>query len=156
VAIIRQIEDELGASMYSGIRALCSASFFDALVGHELVKDTFKYQESPILRADLRKGFQFGGITWEEYSGSVGGVKFIEDDYAYVFPEGVVTENGPLFTTYFAPADFVETVNTIGLPLYAKQAEDPEFQRWVKLHSQSCPLAMCLRPRAAVKAYKAG
>lgn len=156
VAIIRQIEGELGAAMYDGIRAFCSASFFDALVGHAEVKETFKYQESPILRQDLRRGFQFGGITWEEYRGSVGSVSFIEDGYAYVFPEGVQTENGPLFQTNFAPADYLETANTLGLPLYAKQAIDAQFQKFVDLEAQSNPLSLCLRPRAVVKAYAQG
>jgi hypothetical protein len=32
----------------------------------------------------------------------------------------VVPEGTSIFRTYFAPADFMEAVNTIGLPLYAK------------------------------------
>jgi hypothetical protein len=58
-----------------------------------------------------------------------------------------VPEGTSIFRTYFAPADFMEAVNTIGLPLYAKMVVDDELQRWVKLHTQSNPLAMCLRPR---------
>jgi hypothetical protein len=154
-AIARQIEAALGAATYTGLRGFCGAGFFDALVGHDLVKLTFQYQEGDVLRRDLRKGFVFGGITWEEYVGSVGGVAFIGADDAYVFPEGVITEKGPLFTTHFAPADFMETVNTIGLPIYAKQAPDPSgFNRFVQLHSQSNPLPLCLIPRAVVKATK--
>jgi hypothetical protein len=151
IAVLRQIEDELGGSTYSGARALCSSGFFDALVGHDLVKESFKYQEGQVLRTDLRRGFTFGGITFEEYRGSVGGVEFIDTDLAYCYPEGASTVKGALFQTWFAPADFEETVNTIGLPIYAKQARDTEFQRWVKLHAQSNPLPICLRPRAVVK-----
>lgn len=151
VGVLREIEDELGGSTYTNARAFCSAGFFDALIGHAQVKDSFRYQEGQVLREDLRRGFTFGGITFEEYRGSVGGIDFIGDDQAYCFPEGAQTVNGPLFQTWFAPADFEETVNTVGLPLYAKQARDPEFQRWVKLHSQSNPLPICLRPRAVVK-----
>jgi len=154
VEIIEQVEDALGAAAYTGIRAFCSSAFFAALIGHGEVKETFKYQEGDVLRRDLRNGFVFGGITWEVYRGSVGGVSFVEADYAYVFPEGVLTEKGGLFTTYFAPADFMETVNSPGLPMYAKQAVDPEFQRFVKIHSQSNPLPLCLMPRTVVKAYK--
>lgn len=151
IAVLRKVESELGGSMYSGARALCSASWFDALIAHPAVKESFKYQEGQVLRNDLRRGFTFGGITFEEYRGSVGGVDFIADDEAYAIPEGVMTQQGPLFQTWFAPADFEETVNTLGLPMYAKQARDPEFQRWVKLHSQSNPLPICLRPRAVIK-----
>jgi Phage major capsid protein E len=50
-----------------------------------------------------------------------------------------------------APADFVETANTIGLPRYAKQAVDQQFARWVMLHVQSNPLPICTRPRVLIK-----
>ncbi len=156
IGIARLIEGALGAAAYTGLRGLCGSAFFDALVGHKLVMTSFQYQEGDVLRRDLRKGFVFGGITWEEYVGSVGGVTFIGADDAYVFPEGVVTEKGPLFTTYFAPADFMETVNTVGLPIYAKQAPDPSgFNRFVAIHSQSNPLPLCLIPRSVVKCSKA-
>lgn len=159
VAVARQVESELGASVYSGLRGLCSASFFDSLVDHPNVKEAFRYQQGQMLGRDLRyAGFSFGGITWEEYRGSVnkadesGTVAFITAGDAYVFPEGAMTVDGPLFRTIFAPADFLETVNTVGLPLYVKNAPDPEgLNRFVKLHSQSNPLCLCLRPRAVVK-----
>lgn len=151
IAALRKIDSALGAATYRSARAFCSATFFDALVSHAMVRDSLKYQESQALRADLRKGFEFGGITFEEYRGKVGAIDFIDDDEAYLFPEGAVTENGPLFQTWFAPADFEETVQTIGLPLYAKQARDLEFNRYTKLHTQSNPLPICLIPSAVVK-----
>ncbi len=150
VAIQRLIETELGAAPISGYRAFCGDTFFDALVDSSDVKTALQYQESALLRGDLRSGFEYGGVTWENYRGSVSGVSFFAADEAYVFPEGV-----DIFATYFAPADFVETVNTVGLPIYAKQATDTELQRWVKVHTQSNPLALCLRPRAVVKVTQA-
>ncbi|QDH18923.1 major capsid protein [Wolbachia endosymbiont of Carposina sasakii] len=54
------------------------------------------------------------------------------------------------FTTYFAPADFNETVNTLGQPLYAKQ-EPRRFDRGTDLHTQSNPLPMCHRPATLIK-----
>jgi hypothetical protein len=146
VAIQRLIETELGAEPVSGFRAFCGAEFFDTLVAHTNVKASFANQEGAVLRTDLRKGFEFGGITWEEYRGRVSGVDFVETDEAHVVPEGT-----GLFKTYFAPADFIETVNTVGRPLYAKLVEDKELQRSIKVHTQSNPLAICLRPRAVVK-----
>jgi hypothetical protein len=153
VAVARKIEDVLGAAVYTGIRAFCSPEWFDALIDHAKVIDSFKYQEGQILREDLRRGFTFGGITFEEYRGSVGGVSFVEADVAYAFPEGVMTEKGPLFSTAFAPADYVETVNTLGLPIYAKQ-EEMKFGKGIEIESQSNPLPLCLRPRAVVKLTK--
>lgn len=146
VAATRLIETELGAEPISGYHALCGDNFFDALVEGSDVKDTLKYQESKTLREDLRGGFMFGGVTWENYRGSVGGVSFFDTDKAWLLPLGT-----SIFKTYFAPADYIETVNTVGLPVYAKIATDPEFQRWVKINSQSNPLPICTRPRGVVE-----
>ena len=52
--------------------------------------------------------------------------------------------------SYNAPADFNETVNTPGQPVYAKQ-EPRKFDRGTDLHTQSNPLPMCLRPSVLVK-----
>jgi hypothetical protein len=149
VAIARLSESALGGDMVTGYRGFCGDAFFDALVGQATVQTSLQYQESKLLRTDLRSGFEFGGIVWENYRGSVGGVNFIDTNTAYVVPEGT-----SIFRTYFAPADFIEAVNTIGLPLYAKLVVDDELQRWVKMHTQSNPLAMCLRPDAVIKITK--
>lgn len=149
VAAARLIETELGADRYIGLRAFCSAGFFDALVGHAQVQESLKYQESATLRNDLRAGFPFGGVVWEEYRGSVSGQAFIPVNEAVLFPEGT-----GIFATSFAPGDFAESVNTVGLPLYAKAAPDERFQRYVDLHTQQNPLNLCLRPRAVLKVTK--
>jgi hypothetical protein len=149
VAIQRLIEAELGAEPITGYRAFCGDEFFDALIIDTTVVASLQYQESAFLRTDLRSGFEYGGITWENYRGSVGGVDFFPTATAYVVPEGT-----NIFSTYFAPADFIETVNTLGLPVYAKTAMDEQLNRWTKIHSQSNPLALCLRPRAVVKVTK--
>jgi len=49
------------------------------------------------------------------------------------------------FATYFAPADFNETVNTLGQPLYAKQ-EPRKFDRGTDLHTQSNQIIGSLLP----------
>jgi len=147
--IKRKIEDALGAAPYVSIHAFCSQSFFDALVTHPEVTAAYdRYQESIFLRTGQARGqFDFGGIVFEEYRGSIGGVDFIPDGKAHFFPVGTPG----LFRQYNAPADFVETVNTIGLPRYAKQAIDDEFARWVKLHTQANPLPICTRPQVLMK-----
>jgi hypothetical protein len=146
VAIQRKSESELGAEPVSGYRAFCGDDFFDELLAAEAVKESLKYQESQALRDDLRAGFLYGGIVWENYRGKVGNVDFFPAAEAHVVPIGT-----NIFTTYFAPADFMEAVNTVGLPLYAKLVFDPELNRWAKVHTQSNPLALCLRPRAVIK-----
>lgn len=149
VAAMRKSEGELGADMVSGYRAFCGDAFFDDFIKHANVKAAFQYQEGNVLRTDLRAGFEFGGITWENYRGKVGSVDFIPTAEAYLVPEGT-----DLFVTYDAPADFVETVNTRGEPYYAKIAADEKYNRYVDVHTQSNPLSLCLRPRSIIKLTK--
>jgi hypothetical protein len=147
VAVVRSIEVEMGGIPVSNYRAIASPEFFDALVGHTKVQDAFRYQQGLSLGQDLRyTGFSFGGITWTEYRGTVDGIQFIPSSTAWVFPQSL-----SLGSTYFGPADFIETVNTVGLPIYAKQFLDDELQRFVSIYTQSNPLPILLRPRAVVK-----
>lgn len=149
VAAQRLIEAELGAAPIAGYRAFCGKDFFDSLRGDKGITATLRYADpASLLTQQLNaRTFNFAGVQWEEYRGSTGGTAFVADSEGYLFPEGVPD----LFVTYFAPADFIEAVNTIGLPIYAKQVADPELNRWVKVHSQSNPLAMCTMPRAVIK-----
>lgn len=152
--VVRHIEDNLKGEVSTGVRALVSQEFFDKLVKHATVKDAYKYyMQAQNLSADMRKGFTFGGITFEEYRG-VGtdadgnSRRFIASGEGHVYPEGTTNS----FQTIVAPGDFNETVNTIGLPYYAK-IEPREFGRGYELHTQSNPLPICLRPALLVKAY---
>jgi hypothetical protein len=152
----RHIEDNLRGEFMTGIYCLCSQGFFDALTTHAKVKEAFQYfQRSQQLGNDYRAGFTFGGITFEEYRGQATDVagnvrKFIADDEAHFFPLGTAST----FRTYLAPADFNETANTLGMPLYAKQAPR-KFERGTDVHTQSNPLPICLRPEVLVKGTKA-
>lgn len=133
--------------------AFCGSTWFDRFVTHATVKDAYKYyqergQMANPMREDLRyKGFTFGGITFIKYRGAVSGVQFQPANEATFFPANVPD----LFQTAFAPADYQETVNTPGMPLYAKQAVDPMFQKFVALQVQSNPLSLCTRPEVLVK-----
>lgn len=148
----RKIEDELGAQPYDHVHALCGSAFFDDLITHKEVKEAYeRYMDGLFLRQGQARGsFEYAGIVFEEYRGKVGTVDYTDANKAHFFPVGVPG----LFRQYNAPADFVETANTIGLPRYAKQAVDQEFARWVKLHTQSNPLPICTRPRTLIKAKR--
>jgi len=148
----RYLELNLKGEYMTGVRVLVSPEFFDLLTAHPNVVKAYQwYQESLALRADQRTGFTFAGVTFEEYLGQASDVdgnvrKFIASGEGHAFPEGTVDT----FATYFAPADFNETVNTLGQTLYAKQ-EPREFGRGTDLHTQSNPLPMCHRPGLLVK-----
>ncbi|MCB1718608.1 MAG: major capsid protein, partial [Candidatus Competibacteraceae bacterium] len=73
----------------------------------------------------------------------------IADDEAYVVPRNVPG----LFITRFAPADYMETVNTMGLPIYSK-SEPMKMNRGIEMEAQSNPIHLCTRPNAVIKLTK--
>lgn len=150
--IKRHMEDFLHGESMTGVRALVSPTFFDALVSHPNVKQAFQYfMTTQPLGYDYRTGFVFSGVTFEEYRGVASDLtgtahKFIPDGTAQFFPMGT----NSTFRTYFAPADFNETVNTLGLKYYAKQ-KPRDFERGTDVHTQMNPLPICLRPELLVQ-----
>jgi len=147
------IEDELGMLTYEDMHVFCGKVWWKEFITHSKVTNAYQYfearqQDRNPLREDLRyKGFRFGDATFEQYRGNVGGIPFIADNEAYAFPVGVPG----LFKTVYAPGDFVETANTIGLPRYVKIALDPMLGRYVVVHTQSSPLSYCTRPKTLIK-----
>lgn len=146
-SVERLIEDVLGGVTFSGLHAFVSPEFFDALIDHPAVVDTYKATiDAATLRQNLRKTFEFGGITWEEYRGKVGSTRFIAANKGYVFPLGVPD----LFKSYFAPAPYMDTVGTTGLPFYMK-GRDMDFDTGLDYAVTSHPLHMLTRPEAVVE-----
>ncbi len=143
----RKVEEALGGAMYTGIRVYCGSTFFENLISHADVEKAYeRWLDGEALRNDPRAGFPFAGIIWEEYRGSVGNTSFVAAGEAHMVPEGV----SDMFITRFAPADYFETVNTNGLPYYAKQ-ELMRFDKGVDIEAQSNPLNLNCRPRATIK-----
>lgn len=143
-----QIEDNLKGELFTGIRVLVSPEFYNKLIGHDKVKDAYKFHSDAASRlgTDMRKGFTFGGVTFEEYRHSINGSRLISANQGHAFPEGT----SDVFATYYAPADFNETVNTVGQAIYVKQWEKPG-NRGIVLHSQSNSLPLCHQPAVLVK-----
>ncbi|MCU1780962.1 major capsid protein [Pseudomonas sp. 14P_5.3_Bac1] len=139
-------EDALGNVTTTGSRAFCGKNFWNELIVHESVKKTYlNTMQAASLRGDARESFEFGGIVWERYRGKVAGVSFVHDDKALLVPEGVPD----LYISCFAPADYMETVNTQGIPYYSK-IEPLPFNKGVAGEAQSNPLHLCTRPRAQI------
>lgn len=153
-AVIRTIANELGGTPFTGAHAFCGDTFFDALIAHPEVRETYLgWTAAQELRGGYVSGsglsygaFPFGGIMWENYRGSVGGTDFITTGDCQIFPTGVPG----LFRSYYAPADYRETVNTMGQRLYAKQYEMPNG-KGVHMDTQSNILSLCTRPRTLIR-----
>jgi len=152
--LIRTMSRNLGGVPFTGVLAVCGDNFFDALLKNAEVRATFlQTPDASALRLPyvnyqgmIYGTFPFGGITWENYRGYVGGTEFIETDKAYLFPTGAPN----LFRTYMAPADYNETVNRPGQRMYAKQWDMPN-DKGIHLDTQMNPLNICTRPKALMQ-----
>ncbi|WP_375592186.1 major capsid protein [Chitiniphilus eburneus] len=144
--LLDMVEDALGNTPFVTVRVECGKNFWNKLITHKAVKETYlATQMAASLRGDPREAIEFGGCVFERYRGKVGSVGYVGDDEAYAVPDA-----DGLFISRFAPADYMETVNTTGLPYYAKQERLP-FDKGVALEAQSNPLHLCTRPRAVIK-----
>lgn len=153
---VRHIEDNLKGDVMTRVHCLCSEGFFDALVAHTNVKAAYaNYQEAAQrMGGDMRSGFVFGGITFEEYRGTAtdkdGNARpFITANEAHFFPVGTFST----FATLYAPGDFLETVNTPGIEIYVKQ-EARKFNKGIDLFAESNSLPICYRPGVLVRGTK--
>ncbi|MGA0615942.1 major capsid protein [Paracoccus sp. KR1-242] len=149
--IIRLMGNALGGTMFSRVHALVGDEFYDDLLASPEVRETFRNtsQAEWLRTQQVTHGmqgaswgvFEFGGIVWENYRGQVGTEVFIEPDEARFFPVGVPG----LFKTYRAPADYMDTVNTLARRLYSKIWPSSNGKR-AEMEAQMNALQMCLRP----------
>lgn len=155
--VIRTMKKNAKIAMPSTARvhALCGDDFFDALISHANVKgvyDGYAAAERRLGESYVHGIFEFGGIFFENYrgtdDGSTVGISSTGARFFFVNVPG-------LYAEYYAPGDFLETVNTLGLPRYAKMVADPSgLNRFVTLHTQQSPLPLCLRPKTLMSATK--
>lgn len=124
--------------------ALCSETYFAQLMDNEdFVKAFERSQEGAALRNDVSGGVEWQGVVWEQYEDDINGKLIIPEGEARLFP----TDKPKLFLTRFAPANYNETVNTIGLPYYSK-SEPKRMGKGVDIESQSNVINICTNPLA--------
>lgn len=156
-AVLDAIGDALEGFQAPRVYGLAGDTFFQSLVTHAKVEDTYKNWEASVaLRSDPRLPFEFGGISWIRYhtkpkaKTAKGGNAMVADASARFVAAGVPE----LFITRFSPADYEETVNTIGLPRYAKQYAMPNG-KGRHLEVQMNALCLCTIPTALQRAKRA-
>lgn len=157
VDVHRTMANNMGGLPFRNVHAFVGDAFFDALVRHPEIRETMLGWSAA---ADLLRNFvpgaptqskiygSFGAfdITWENYRGSVGSQTFVNTDKAYFFPTGV-----PNFAkTIVAPADYNETVNTMGRLLYERMKEMDSGKGW-HFDTQMNALELITRPKALVR-----
>lgn len=152
----RQMAGILDGLPFSGIEAICGDAFFDDLIANAEVRETYKgFADARQLRAAFAGGsgqndtfgeFEFGDIRFINYRGSFNGAAAVHTDKCHLYPVGVPG----LFRSVYAPADYMETVNTMGRRLYAKQWE-MDNGKGVNLEFQMNAIHYCTRPRVLIK-----
>lgn len=148
-ATARDVVRTLGGVKPKGFLCFCGDGMFDALADHPEIRETYLHQQAA---NDLREEedaietFRYGGVRFVNYVGT--GSVAIGDAVGRLVPLGVPD----LFITRYGPADYMEAVNTNGLPKYVKAVPDPSgFDRFIEMEAQSNPLNVCTRPDALRK-----
>lgn len=154
--VLRAIETELKGETMTGVLALVSPGLFDRLIGHAKVEEAYRYYSSTgaqPLREDTRRRFPFAGVVFEEYNATVtlstGTTEtLIPAGEGLAFPQGTMDP----FVTYGAPANLIETVNTLGLPIYARQLARHDGSA-IDVKTEASILPVNKRPRLAVRLH---
>ncbi len=159
-ALTRAMGTALGGLPFSGILAICGDAFFDDLTAHKEVYDTYLNHTGAIAlrqalidpsnqsaQSGVWGSFPFADITWVNYRGGFGVT--VPTDEARFVPLGVPG----LFKTVYAPADYIETVNTMGKELYVKPVRMPN-DKGVSVENQSNVLHWVTRPKVLMRATR--
>ena len=145
----RHVEAAMGGTPFDHIECIIGSDAYDMLTSHKLVREYFERwlsNRENFGDNDYRKrGFPYGGLTFVERSDVVGGQTMVAAKKGHVYPVGP-----GIFKQFHAPADWMETVNTIGLEYYARMDEKPKG-RGFDLEVQSNPLTLCTYPEALVE-----
>ena len=149
----RQIQyryEDLIDGPYDGIDAWMGRDAFDQFVKHKYNRDAYKILQDrnlllgkgPIDEVDLY------GINWMRYRTGAratqanAGSPYLAANEVRFVPR---VQNSGAFLTRYGPADYMETVNTIGLPRYLKQWAMGN-DKGVNLEVQMNVANICTRP----------
>lgn len=152
-AVVRAMGATLDGIYYTGILAICGDAFWDSLTTHIEVEKTYiNWQAAQEMRNNLVGNGQGGiwgamnlfDIQWVNYRG--GQTVGVDTDKVYFIPLGTPD----LFRTVYAPADYIETVNTLGQRLYAKVYK-MNNDKGMNMEFQSNVIHYCTRPRSILR-----
>lgn len=140
------VEDALDEP-YGGIHVFTGRDFHNKLWRHKSVRETFMYHAgAEVLRQDTPDRFNFGSAVFERYRTGARATADLGSPYIAANEARVVlTGVSGLFITRFAPADYEETVNTVGLPFYANQYA-MNNGKGRHLEVQMNAISLCTRP----------
>lgn len=148
--VLDATEDALEGFQAPRVYGLAGDTFMQKLWTHSKVEATYaNWQAAVALRNDPRLPFEYGGISWIRYhtkpkaKAAKGGAPMVPDAGVRFVAAGVPE----LFITRFSHADYEDTINTMGLPRYARQFPR-EDQKGRKLQVQMNAVCLCTIPEA--------
>lgn len=157
--LLDYLEDESLGEIVTGVVKLCSPGYMAAMQRNKDFRDAYKYWanngEANPNRQSLRRPFEFKDVIYIRHKGKCSFKKkdgttithtFIPDGEAIAVPMGTME----CFKTYFGPAEFIETVNTVGQEIYVKP-KMMDLDMGVELHSFSHALNLVTKPRLVVR-----
>lgn len=148
-----KICDELGDEEPVAYESLIGEDAFRAMISHGEAREEYLAQvKAGTAQAGAALGdtFDYGGIRWRKAAArgkQSSTVDRVEPNKAYIVPMGVPD----LLIGRFGPSTWIDGVNTMGLPLYAKAKinhEETGYDVW----SQTNPFFAPTRPRAILQA----
>lgn len=150
--LLRHQEQNLRGEVMTSAHSLVSPEFFDELTSHPNVEKFFvNWQNAAALSGDQRKGFTFGGVTFEEYNASATLMngqsgRFIAEGMGHAFPLGTMKT----FKTFDGPVNNIAMANMPGVEVYVSP-KVLDHGEGVELKSESNPLPVCARPELLVE-----
>lgn len=155
--LLDYFENEALGETVTGVVKFCSPGYMTAMQKNKDFRDAYKYfagQPNPN-RETMRRPFEFKDVLYVRHQGKCSFKKsdgttvthtFIPDNEAIAVPLGT----SETFSTVFGPAEFMETVNTIGQEIYVKP-DIMKLNMGVELHSFSHTLNLVTKPRLVVR-----
>lgn len=167
--VVAGLQDNLqSGEIVNRFIALCSPSYFQALINNAYISDILKAQLAGGVRnllldrqvgglpgnvgnqGVLYRSFEYQGVTFYEVRPQAN-YTFIPEGQAYFLPLGVED----LFTTYYATANKFATVNTTAQASYAWEFRDPKDEI-IEVETETNLLNFVSRPQEIVVGYLPG
>jgi hypothetical protein len=143
---LNKLDDELAGKSYTSAVLILHRNDFRKVVTHPSVQRAYKdFQAGAFLRNDPRAGFPFQDVLIKQYRGKVNGMEFMTEGEGYLVPLGVPD----MFQIKYSPAQYMETVNTPGVPYYAKQVVE-KFDTGIDFDMQSNVMVFNSQPNGVL------
>ncbi len=151
-ALKRHQAEGMGGAIPGGAQTiiLCGDDLYDAVYGsaerrHAVATGAVGNPRAVDIMAETvpEGAFVHAGITWVNYQSPPGSPLQLEPREGRAFLNGVAG----LFETWYAPADTIEQVSNIGLPLYVLRDPQEQTLRRLTTEVQTSPLPVCTKPQ---------